>query len=545
MDVRYHTQRYSAPEADRRKRSPLSPVNKTPEESNNKTLSGKFNLHGKALKSTNSGDAFAGRLQKTTLLCRENTEVPQQDELFFWRRKHVKEGVTNISRGALLKAQKRRVEQNKEEIESVKRRQDDRYRRKLECQQRLQNVRDESDVKFHSEWQKQEERFMEGQAALRSDIRLKQGRGEPIDHLAKYTEYIHQIHVDGSSTGPGTEQFNDISTERYIETLSLQDVGNLVIDVDVYRQIHGEEHTIYWQDIKTVAQHYNDDLHAIVASEQMGATSGFSRPLFNRTVKEDAIQLLGNKSVKSLSLLEAKIKKIIIQPDTDVSYWEWLQQQVHFHQAKMRLDNVHGVYLRTLYRYQTNTMVVNRVKPELVGDDIEEVLERDEHGKECLYKIHVKLTPETQLDQHIQILDPCEDNKRLQDKREEIINQLTTSTDVLSTNTKEVDHKDLKHFIEQSNIIINTTECDKRVCLPCEHGEVPIETETVSWVDNITPQKPRFFNRVFTGYVWNRYNRTHYDKDSPPPKKVMGYSFTIQYPDLLDPTQSPGYVVSP
>jgi hypothetical protein len=54
-------------------------------------------------------------------------------------------------------------------------------------------------------------------------------------------------------------------------------------------------------------------------------------------------------------------------------------------------------------------------------------------------------------------------------------------------------------------------------------------------------RKPLYFNRVFTGYLWNNYNRTHYDKDNPPPKEVRGYHFRIFYPDLADPTKTPTF----
>ena len=44
--------------------------------------------------------------------------------------------------------------------------------------------------------------------------------------------------------------------------------------------------------------------------------------------------------------------------------------------------------------------------------------------------------------------------------------------------------------------------------------------------------KPRYWNRVRTGYDWNKYNRAHFDRDNPPPKTVMGYKFNIMYPGL-------------
>lgn len=62
------------------------------------------------------------------------------------------------------------------------------------------------------------------------------------------------------------------------------------------------------------------------------------------------------------------------------------------------------------------------------------------------------------------------------------------------------------------------------------------------WHDKYRPRKPRYFNRVKTGYDWNRYNQTHYDKENPPPKIVQGYKFNIFFPDLIDPTQPPKYV---
>jgi hypothetical protein len=63
--------------------------------------------------------------------------------------------------------------------------------------------------------------------------------------------------------------------------------------------------------------------------------------------------------------------------------------------------------------------------------------------------------------------------------------------------------------------------------------------------DKYRPRKPRYFNRVKTGYDWNKYNQTHYDHDNPPPKTVQGYKFNIFYPDLLDRTRTPKFFLEP
>ena len=53
-------------------------------------------------------------------------------------------------------------------------------------------------------------------------------------------------------------------------------------------------------------------------------------------------------------------------------------------------------------------------------------------------------------------------------------------------------------------------------------GEVHLESKVYWWHDKYRPRKPKYFNRVHTGYEWNKYNQTHYDHDNPPPKVSEG-----------------------
>jgi len=75
------------------------------------------------------------------------------------------------------------------------------------------------------------------------------------------------------------------------------------------------------------------------------------------------------------------------------------------------------------------------------------------------------------------------------------------------------------------------------------HGEFALPKKQYEWEDKYKPRKPRFFNRVKTGYEWNKYNQTHYDHDNPPPKQVQGYKFNVFYPDLIDKTKAPQYYI--
>jgi hypothetical protein len=76
-------------------------------------------------------------------------------------------------------------------------------------------------------------------------------------------------------------------------------------------------------------------------------------------------------------------------------------------------------------------------------------------------------------------------------------------------------------------------------------GEVALESTVYWWHDKYRPRKPKYFNRVHTGYEWNKYNQTHYDHDNPPPKVVQGYKFNIFYPDLIDKTKAPSFSIMP
>lgn len=65
------------------------------------------------------------------------------------------------------------------------------------------------------------------------------------------------------------------------------------------------------------------------------------------------------------------------------------------------------------------------------------------------------------------------------------------------------------------------------------------------WMKKFKPRKPKFFNRIKTGYDWNRYNLSHFDNTNPPPKIVQGYKFNIFYPYLIDKTKAPQFYLEP
>jgi hypothetical protein len=74
-------------------------------------------------------------------------------------------------------------------------------------------------------------------------------------------------------------------------------------------------------------------------------------------------------------------------------------------------------------------------------------------------------------------------------------------------------------------------------------GEVDIKSQVYWWHEKYKPRKPKYFNRIHTGFDWTKYNKAHYEIDNPPPKMVQGYKFNIFYPDLIDPNAAPKYTL--
>lgn len=63
------------------------------------------------------------------------------------------------------------------------------------------------------------------------------------------------------------------------------------------------------------------------------------------------------------------------------------------------------------------------------------------------------------------------------------------------------------------------------------------------WHGRYRPRKPKYFNRIHTGYDWNKYNQTQYDHGNLPPKMIHGYKFNIFYPELLYKSKAPNYMI--
>lgn len=135
-------------------------------------------------------------------------------------------------------------------------------------------------------------------------------------------------------------------------------------------------------------------------------------------------------------------------------------------------------------------------------------------------------TPYSQLEPGTLVTQEDEDNQRLEYARQQVLSTGRKIQNVLTTEEQAM-HREARKGMGSDEAQFSV--------------ESSLEAQIYLWSDKYRPRKPRYFNRVHTGFEWNKYNQTHYDMDNPPPKIVQGYKFNIFYPDLIDKNTTPEY----
>ena len=115
--------------------------------------------------------------------------------------------------------------------------------------------------------------------------------------------------------------------------------------------------------------------------------------------------------------------------------------------------------------------------------------------------------------------------------------------DLPSVSTERVRKQDPVLFHSDDHLS-DFTEVERRLWL--QQSQVkPEEGESFfncsSFVVKGSHKEPKFYNTIKMGVLWTAYNKTHFDKERPPPPQVIGYKFNIFYPELIDASKTPSY----
>ncbi|GKV10196.1 hypothetical protein SLEP1_g21599 [Rubroshorea leprosula] len=272
------------------------------------------------------------------------------------------------------------------------------------------------------------------------------------------------------------------------------------------------------------------------------------------SIETDVSNLLEGKTHSELEAFQLQIESQMKTGTAKVvEYWEAVLKRLDIYKAKACLREIHAKMLRKQLQRLVDQPLEDEDKMESdhglrSGEDSEPELKDEETFspeptvKEETHEAEEEagsFSPELlHGDENEEAIDPEEDRAILERKRMAVFEeqQRRMKEAMASKPTPSEDNFELKAMkvmgaMEEGDAVFGSG------------AEVNLDSQVYWWHDKYRPRKPKYFNRVHTGYEWNKYNQTHYDHDNPPPKIVQGYKFNIFYPDLVDKTKAPTYTI--
>jgi len=415
----------------------------------------------------------------------------------------------------------RRARQEKtfEEIEKVRKRRADREHHFQERERQMAEESRQRELEKYDEWARKEEEFHLQQQRQRSAIRLVEGRERPVDVLAKNLllfglteeEKRNRAKVKYQEKYNALDELETLEAEleephAFLRNLQLHELEELLKDIDVFKTLEREANVAAARERneraptkedeeENLVLRYWDALHLVTKDEieyiKTGGAGGT-----HASVVEDIHKMFEGQSASALMKMKGEIEAKLrggcgpkFDQDggvIDTDYWQMVLDQLTVFLAKTELSGIHS------------RMLVQQ-------------LEKLERRKEDLARA---------ADEHA-------DGKGVEGAE---------------ASENQPDEEAAQAALAPRGVEPNFGNLEEELGLS---AEVDMGAASYAWQDRYRPRKPRYFNRVKTGYDWNKYNQTHYDHDNPPPKTVQGYKFNIFYPDLIDKTKTPKYSLEP
>nr|XP_020489696.1 cactin [Labrus bergylta] len=511
---------------------------------------------------------------------------------FKWQKALDKKGIGHLGEKELKDRNKCIQEENRRELQKVKQLRLEREREKAMRETELEMLQREKEAEHFKTWAEQEDNFHLHQAKLRSKIRIRDGRAKPIDLLAKYI----------------SAEDDDLAVEMhepytFLNGLTVTDMDDLLEDIKVYMELEQGKNVDFWRDMTTITE---DEISKLRKLEASGKGPGDRREGINTAVSTDVQTVFKGKTYSQLQALHLNIETKIRAggSNLDIGYWESLLQQVRVYMARARLRERHQDVLRQkLFKLKQEQGVESEplfpiIKEEQRSDEEEEergeqtrgaVTEEADQASSSSTKYRKRgleddgeeAGPSTSTAGN-QEKDEGEKDDKKDEEKGEVVEAVLTEEDLIQQSQAEYDSgRYSPTLLTQSELPLDThtitpEEDTHRLQLARRQLQVtgdanesaedafvrraregmgndeaqfsvefPVTGKMYLWADKYRPRKPRFFNRVHTGFEWNKYNQTHYDFDNPPPKIVQGYKFNIFYPDLIDKRSTPQYFLEP
>ncbi|XP_050204957.1 splicing factor Cactin-like [Mercurialis annua] len=477
------------------------------------------------------------------------------NEKFVWRKKIVRDVANGVPLENLsIKDEKLNQIEKMAEIEKVKKRREERALEKAQHEEEMALLaRERARAEFH-DWEKKEDEFHFDQSKTRSQIRLHEGRTKPIDILSNHLNASDDMDVEIN------EPFVIFKGLAGTEIEELRDDIKMHLDMDRQTQMHIE----YWEALLVVcnrelAETQKKDAldRARVRGEEPPAELLVDERGLHCSIESDIRNLLEDKTCSELENMQSQVESQMSSSTAKVvEYWEAIFKRLQIYKAKACLKEIHSKILRKYLRsLEPHFDIPGSSKQDHSLTHSQEV-EEDEHGnkdaetffpepvmnhdnQEAEEEEEGSFSPELlHGDENEEAVDPEEDRAILERKRMAVLEEqqrrmqeAMASKPPLPEDNLEIKAMKAMGAMEEGDASFGSG------------AEVNLDSQVYWWHDKYRPRKPKYFNRVYTGYEWNKYNQTHYDHDNPPPKIVQGYKFNIFYPDLVDKIKAPTYTI--
>lgn len=461
-------------------------------------------------------------------------EKPSSSSSFVWTKKLEKEGLKNLSKKEIENLNKRKKLENMEELEKLKKRRLEREAQRVEREKEQYEMQRAKEAVQFDEWQKQEETFHLEQARLRSKIRIQDGRAKPIDLLAQY--------VDDQNLEDSIEmQMNEPSL--YILGLSIDDLEDLIEDIKVYNELEKNENSDYWDDIMIIVE---DDLKKLKKSEidNQGRREGI-----HKSVSQDVSKIFKGKTTTQLNELRRKIEdKLSSKAEgIDVAYWESLLSNLKAHMARARLRDRHQANLKAKLELLKREHEEIMIKEEHMQEEAEEeaasaAIAMGEHSNSPKPSTSSQDPGPSTSRAHTTDDDSSQDSSKMTDQQQSLEADLLQecfklydkgnysprylklsdfephNIEILTEqqNQQRLEVMRAKVLEEEDSFDVKDVAMRKEARKGMNEDEAEFSVESkldpqiYLWSDKYRPRKPRYFNRVHTGFEWNKYNQTHY-----------------------------------
>lgn len=425
---------------------------------------------------------------------------PNLHEPFTWKKKKQQAAVSSSSppaAGATTAASKHHRSADEKTLHEIEKLRQRRTERELQMEEMERIKREESRMKeleSFDEWARKEEAFHLQQQRQRSAIRLVRGREQPIDVLAKNLLLFGLTEEEKSLRGAAVkyQETNNALTELekfsaeleepfvILQKLKLEELQDVMKEIDAFLSLERQVLGQESSDTSTVLRYWQA-LRLVTLDEIKTIQTGGPQGT-HATQAMEIQKIFVGQSTADLRQMQTEIQAKLRDGDdanVDKEYWRAVQDQLAVHLAKADLSAMH------------QKMLVRQL--EKLEQKRDELAQKKKDGT-------------------------------LEEQEEEQEAEPAADADAIP-----------------SNAVGDEGDLEEELGLTNEVGtKAP---NAYAWADKYRPRKPRYFNRVKTGYDWNKYNKTHYDRDNPPPKTVQGYKFNIFYPDLIDPSKTPQFVL--